>query len=145
MTAARASRTARARSAARLEAESPRTSTCWSRAIRENGDPIDLLEQKPTIRYHVFHETGIDITTEDGRTLQVVRPGTAFGFHVEHEGPVKGWQDEIQGATRVTDRFYRLDVPEEGTAQITTVIEAVEREGCLGLLWRLIKKLFGKS
>jgi hypothetical protein len=82
----------------------------------------------------VYHDTGLDVT-RNGRTLRVVRPGTAFGYFVEHTGPLGGWKDEIQGATRITDRFYRLDVPEEGTAKITTVIEA--REGGLpkGCLW----------
>jgi hypothetical protein len=100
------------------------------------ADPIDRHERGPTIRYHVYHDTGLDVT-RDGRTLRVVRPGTAFGFFVEHTGPLSGWRDEIVGATKITDRFYRLDVPEEGTAKITTIVEAREvmlPKGCFRLL-----------
>jgi hypothetical protein len=120
------------------------------KAALATGDPTDRLELKPTIRYHVYHDTGIDITHDDGRAQRVVQPGTAFGFHLEHEGETEGWRDEIQGATRVTDRFYQLDVPEEGMAQITTGIEAVEAsgEGCLNLiaiLKRILRKIFRRS
>ncbi|GAA2153568.1 hypothetical protein FHX52_1708 [Humibacillus xanthopallidus] len=122
-----------------------------TRARAADPDPLDTREQKPTIRYHVFHDTGLDVTAEDGRVFRVVRPGTAFGFHVEHEGDLLGWQDELRGATRITDRFYRLDVPEEGTATVTTTIDAVEKptgNGCLilwGRLVRFLRKLFGGS
>jgi hypothetical protein len=116
------------------------------RAVEAAGDPNDRLEQQPMIRYHAYHDTGLDIT-RDGRTLRVVRPGTAFGYFVDHEGDLDGWRDEVQGATPITDRFFRLDVPEEGTAVITTVVEAVEpgtRRGCfafVGAIRRLIRRI----
>jgi hypothetical protein len=118
------------------------------RAVESSGDPNDRLEQQPMIRYHLYHDTGLDIT-RDGRTLRVVRPGTAFGYFVDHEGDLEGWRDEVQGATRITDRFFRLQIPEEGTAEITTVVEAVERgerPGCanlIGVIRRLIRRLLG--
>ena len=114
-------------------------------AAERLGDPNDRLEQQPMLRYHVYHDTGLDVN-RDGRTRRVVRPGTAFGFFVDHAGDLDGWRDEIRGATQLTERFFSLNVPEEGTAQITTVIEAVEpggRPGCLGAIWRFIKRLFG--
>lgn len=94
-------------------------------------DPNVRSELQPTIRYHVFHDTGLDVS-RNGRTLRVVRPGTAFGFHVDHEGALQGWTDEIVGATPISDRLYRLDVPEEGTATITTVVDAIEPGGGTG-------------
>ncbi len=109
------------------------------------GDPNIRLELQPTIRYHVFHDTGLDVNRE-GRTLRVVQPGTAFGFYVDHVGGLDGWRDEIQGATPLSERLYRIEVPEEGTAQITTVVEAVEPgggTGCadlIGVLRRLAQR-----
>jgi hypothetical protein len=115
-----------------------------ARAVEDSGDPNDRLEQQPMIRYHIYHDTGLDIT-RDGRTLRVVRPGTAFGYFVDHQGDLEGWRDEVEGATQITNRFFRLDVIEEGTAQITTVVEAVERgdgSGCLNLI-AVIRRLIG--
>ncbi|ETT24117.1 hypothetical protein RAJCM14343_1489 [Rhodococcus aetherivorans] len=111
-------------------------------AAKQLGDPNDRLEQQPTIRYHAYHDTGLDVN-RDGRTRRVVRPGTAFGFFVDHEGDLGGWHDEIRGATQLTERFFSLEVPEEGTAQITTVVEALEpgRPGCLGAIWRFIESI----
>jgi hypothetical protein len=117
-------------------------------AALQAADPVDRLELQPTVRYHVYHDTGLDIATATGSTLRVVRPGTAFGYHVRHDGVPRGWQEQVLGATRLTERFYRLDVPEEGTADITTVVEAVENRGCLNLfalLWDLLRKIFGGS
>lgn len=115
-------------------------------AAKVLGDPKIRFEQQPTIRYHVFHDTGLDVTRE-GRTLRVVRPGTAFGFHVDHEGDLDGWRDEIQGATPLSHRFYRIEIPEESTVKINTVVEAVESGGgtrcaaCVERLRRLVQRV----
>jgi hypothetical protein len=102
-----------------------------AKAATSVTDPEIRLELQPTIRYHVFHDTGLDVT-RGGRTLRVVRPGTAFGYYVSHDGDLDGWRDELRGATEVTANFYRVDVPEEGAVTVTTVIEAVESGGGTG-------------
>lgn len=79
--------------------------------------------------------------------MRVVRPGTAFGFHVDHEGDLDGWRDEIQGATPLSHRFYRIEIPEESTVKINTVVEAVESGGgtrcaaCVERLRRLVQRV----
>ncbi|MGY1776788.1 hypothetical protein ACI8AV_13085 [Geodermatophilus sp. SYSU D00804] len=113
------------------------------RAADALTDPNDRAELQPTIRYHTFHDTGVDVT-RDGTTYRLLRPGTAFGYHVEHEGPLTGWREQLQGATRVSEALYRFEVPEEGSVTLITVVEAVERGGCLGLLGlvgRLLRRL----
>lgn len=97
------------------------------------GTPNDRLEQQPTIRYHTFHDSGLDVTRR-GTTYRVLRPGSVFGYYVQHDQALRGWRYRLEGATRIAEGFYRLDVPEEGTAKVTTIVEAVEPSGCTGCL-----------
>ena len=83
-----------------------------------------------TYRVHVYHDTGATVV-RDGVTMTCLTPGTSFGHWVSHDGPLAGWRDDIQGATRVGPNFYRLRAPAEGVVQVVTVVEAVERPGGL--------------
>jgi hypothetical protein len=138
--------------------EGPREGTRDEEALRllRRAEPVAtpserLDAQKPTYRVHVCHDTGKTVV-RNGRTLRVLAPGTSFGYYVEHDGAGAKWSDEIDGATRISKRFYRLKVPVEGVAHVTTVIEAHDArpggwlEWILRLLrriWRFLKKLFG--
>ncbi len=134
------------------------------RAARETQTESDRLDDtNPTIRYHTYHETGVTVTHRNGEEYQVLRPGTAFGYFVEHEGSLLGWSDELQGdeVERITDNFYRLKVPEEGTVQVVTVVEAREEggdrpgvggdrpgpqpQGCLAIIAKLLRFLRRRS
>lgn len=82
----------------------------------------------PTYRVHVYHDTGGRI---GGRP--VLRPQTYFGYFVEHDGPLTGWRDQLQAPAsaqleEISENFYKIVVPNDGTAKITTVIEAVETD-----------------
>jgi hypothetical protein len=83
-----------------------------------------------TYRVHVYHDTG-ETVVRDGVTLACLTPGTSFGHWVSHDGPLAGWRDDIQGATRIAPSVYRLRAPAEGVVQVVTVVEAVERPGGL--------------
>jgi hypothetical protein len=113
----------------------------------------------PTFRVHVYHDTGERIT-RNGIQRPVLREQSAFGTYVYHEGTLEGWQTSIQGAQRIADNLYLLAVPNNGTAKITTIVQAVEDEkdripedpikplpppqpsgngcGCLGQLFKLL-------
>jgi hypothetical protein len=73
-----------------------------------------------------------------------------------HEGSLEGWQTSIQGAQRIADNLYLLPVPNNGSAKITTRVQAVEpgeqrlpedpvvppkdtgKPGCLGRICKLL-------
>ena len=112
----------------------------------------------PTFRVHVYHDTGEKVTGDDGQERPVLRAQSSFGHYVYHEGGLEGWQTSIEGAQRIADNLYLLPVPNNGSAKITTRIQAVENEserlpedpitppkvsdkdGCLGQLLKLLGK-----
>jgi hypothetical protein len=80
----------------------------------------------PTFRVHVYHDTG-ERVVENGETRPVLRAQSTFGVYAYHEGTLEGWQTSIQGAQRIADNLYLLAVPNNGTAKVTTIIQAVEQ------------------
>lgn len=110
-------------------------------AAEAGASEMERLEATmPTIRYHVYHDSGIEVATQGGTPCTVLQAATSFGYFVQHDGTPAGWRDEIVGATEIAPGFYRLSVPVEGVAHVTTVIEAVEpgRRGALGCLLGLL-------
>lgn len=111
---------------------------------------FDLIARdEPTYLVHVFHDTG-QVDAETGRPVLAAQ--TPFGYFVSHDGPLHGWTHELSGATltQVGPDLYRLRVPTNGEAVVSTRIEAVERRlrwwerllrWLLALLRRLLRRL----
>lgn len=89
-------------------------------------DPTDIAPRIPTYRVHGYHDTGRRITRLDGTSHLIVEPQTSFGYFVLHEGELVGWAARLQGADRIADAVYLIRVPNNGTAQVNTVIQAIE-------------------
>ena len=45
---------------------------------------------------------------------------------MHHEGDLEGWRHELTGAVEVAPDYYKVDVPEGGTRDVVTTIEALE-------------------
>jgi hypothetical protein len=90
-----------------------------------NSDQIDQL--MPTYRVHVYHATG-DSMTVSGVKHPVLNVQSSFGYWVDHRGDIQGWRHRIEGANliRLAPNFYRIAVPNNGVAKVTTTIEALE-------------------
>jgi hypothetical protein len=118
----------------------------------------ELDQLFPTFRIHVYHDTGFREPGKDGTPQPVLRTQSSFGLYMYHEGSLQGWETAIQGAQRIEDNLYLLAVPNEGTAKIKVVVQAVDegeeripedpirprpkqdlggKGGCLPALWRL--------
>jgi hypothetical protein len=91
--------------------------------------PEDLERLEPMFRVHVWHETGETVTEEDGSVRRVLRAQTSFGYVVKHDGPLYGWEPKLTGPglVEIAPRFYRLSVPVESTATVTSQITAHEK------------------
>jgi hypothetical protein len=91
---------------------------------RERPQPtIDQIASLvPTVRYHVYHETGERIKV-GGNVKPVVEEQTAFGHFVQHDGGVYGWDVVLGGEFRkIADNLFRLEVPEGGRTVINTKV-----------------------
>jgi hypothetical protein len=115
----------------------------------------DLIKFLPTYRVHVYHDTGRRTTLLGGGTRRILSPQSSFGYFVEHEGELYGWETRLYGAEKIAENFYILRVPNNGSVRVTTAIQARESAnetplppdaapcGCLCTIWRAIKKLLG--
>jgi hypothetical protein len=92
---------------------------------RLTSEDVDALV--PTYRVHAYHTTG-DTLFIDGAKHAVLEPQTSFGYYVGHDGDIIGWRHELKGANliRLAPNFYRIAVPNNGVAIVTTTIEALE-------------------
>jgi hypothetical protein len=124
----------------------------------------DLIKFAPTYRIHVYHDTGRRTNLVSGQTRPILSPQSSFGYFLDHQGALEGWDARLQGAIRISQTFYLLRVNNNGTAQVTTVVQArgpgdpvlpedpIVKEppppappggcGCLGSFLAWIKKLF---
>jgi len=96
------------------------------------GGTVDQLAQTlPTFTVQPFYDTGLRTTRFGDGPQPIWRPMTSFGFFAIHEEgspitPLTGWASQLQGAKRLADNLYLLEVPNGGTAKITTVVQALE-------------------
>ena len=124
----------------------------------QSNDVEDIAAFVPTYTVHCYIDSGKKLELEDGRKVPILRPQTAFGYFVLHEGDLYGWETRLYGAEKLAENFYVIRVPNNGSRYVETAIQAresvsvqplpdeVEPRGCLGLLFaliRVIKKLLG--
>jgi hypothetical protein len=97
---------------------------------RLTGKELDQLF--PTLRIHVYHDTGERVTGSDGIERPLLRVQPSFGLYAYHEGSLEGWLTCLGGARRIADNLYLLTVPDGGVAKITTTVQAVEPGEAVG-------------
>jgi len=87
----------------------------------------DIDKHAPTFRVHAFHTTG-DTLTLNGVKVPVLEPQSSFGYWVSHSGEVTGWSYRLEGArlSKIAPNYYKIEVPNNGTTTLTTIIEARE-------------------
>ena len=83
----------------------------------------DLIKFVPTYRVHVYHDTGRRRNVQGGVTRRILSPQSSFGYFLEHEGALEGWDARLQGAIRIAETFYLLRVENNGTAKVKTVVQ----------------------
>ncbi len=85
----------------------------------------ELALQRPTYVVHVYHDTGRRLRF-GGADHPVLRPQSSFGYFVSHDGEIEGWEHSLAGARLIAPNFYKIEIPNDGVAVISTTIEAIE-------------------
>jgi hypothetical protein len=85
----------------------------------------------PTYEVHVYHALK-EWTDEKGRKRVRLGAQIPFGYFVDHEGPVWGWDHAIAGLEGaelepIAPNYYKVKVPNDGAIKIKTSILAKER------------------
>ena len=89
----------------------------------------EVAQVAPTYMVHVFHDTG-KTTNIDGTSYAVVAAQPSFGYFVDHAGDLTGWKHELTGAgaVEIAPNLYKIAVPNDGVAEVRTVIESLGDE-----------------
>ena len=117
----------------------------------------DLAAGRPSYRVFVFHETG-ERWQFEGQDYPVLEPQAAFGYFVDHQGPLYGWAHRLGGSglVQIAPNLYRLKIPNDGTHTVTTTIIAHETKppwwrscllfllAVLAAIVTLVRRLLGK-
>ena len=98
----------------------------------------------PTYIVHAFHDTGEKVNII-GVDHPVVVEQTSFGYVAVHDGPLYGWKHDLRGDTlqEIAPNFYKIPVPNYGTATVTTIIQSLEHPGNSGGF--MVQSTFGKK
>lgn len=94
-------------------------------ALRKRVSDEELAATVPTWVVHSYHDTGEKITLANKKFV-VLQPQTAFGYFVDHDGPLQGWSDVIEGADRLREDLYQVAPPNNGAVRVKTIVQAVE-------------------
>lgn len=90
------------------------------------GGDFDTLNQiYPTYIVYAFRDTGATVNI-GGQSRKVLKPQSSFGYYVDHQGALYGWDTALVGAEEIAPNYYRIGVPEGGTATVSTRIVAAE-------------------
>ncbi len=94
--------------------------------------PEQILESVwPTFKIWPYIDTG-ETNTKGGKTTKVMAPMVPFGYHLSHDGAFYGFEHELSAGdptvqiTKLSDRWYKLRIKSEGSALVTTRVEAAE-------------------
>ncbi len=88
------------------------------------GVPFDTLNQLyRTYVVHAYHDTGerVMIRSVKRRVMQLQ---SSFGYYVNHEGALSGWDTALGGAQEVAPDYYLVVTPEGGSKEIRTTVTA---------------------
>jgi hypothetical protein len=88
----------------------------------------DLDQLFPTMRVHVYHDTGERIKDNAGIEQIIWREQSSFGSYAQHEGVLEGWQTSIEGAEQLDEEGERfmVRVNDDSRVRIAIRIEALE-------------------
>jgi hypothetical protein len=92
---------------------------------REQTELERRFSEEPTYIVRGYYDTGLEITI-NGVARPILQPMVAFGYFVDHDGALQGWNHSLTGAEQLAPDFYRLAVPNDGKVKIGIRIEAVE-------------------
>ena len=98
----------------------------------ERSKAEELALTEPTYIVRAFYDSGKKIKLNETE-YTIIRPMTAYGYFIKHEGSLAGWKHTLEGAEEIAPNFYKLSV--DSTAIVTTTITAVE---CPVPLWLII-------
>ncbi|HEY4184219.1 MAG TPA: hypothetical protein VGP07_04085 [Polyangia bacterium] len=86
----------------------------------------------PTYVAYVWHDSGKVLGT-GGSATKLLDGQPSFGMFVWHDGDLNGWRHSFEGrnVTPLGPNFFKVSVPEGGTARVTARVTACQLPLCL--------------
>jgi hypothetical protein len=134
----------------------------FAAAPRQTPDVEEIVGFVPSYTVHCYIDTGKKLELANKSKVAILQPQTAFGYFVQHDGDLHGWETRLYGAEKLAEDFYVVRVPNNGSVMVDTAIQARETpseaplppdgdvkppdkcKGCLAAILCFLKKLFGK-
>ena len=107
-------------SAAECEEMSGDLAGCFPVEFKEGGS-LDLMSRYTV---HGFVDSGRRVNLPDAPQTPILSPFSSYGYYVQHQGEIQGWEHRLDGATPLApyDAVYRLNV---GEGQVATVVDTI--------------------
>lgn len=76
----------------------------------------------------VYHDTGAKVLVS-GMMYTILNAQTPFGYILskDTEMPIYGWDHHLEGAEVVGNNFYKVSVPNNGSVEVITTIDALKQ------------------
>lgn len=91
-------------------------------------DPEAVWDELPTYTVHGFVDSGARVNLPDDPQVPVLTPMGAYGYRVQHEGPIGGWEHRLEGAAPLQpyEDVYYLEVGEGMVASVVDTIRVID-------------------
>lgn len=86
-------------------------------------------EELPTYVVHGFVDSGVKVNLEGQAQIPVHVPFSSFGYLVQHQGTVQGWEHALHGAVHepgAAHNVYVLDMKPSQIHTVSTTIRAID-------------------
>jgi len=87
--------------------------------------PDDL----PMMVVHGYRDTGKKVNLLGKKQVPVLEPFGSYGYYVQHDGDLEGWEQRLDGAKRIAkSSVYELKVPKGHIATVAATIRAIGKD-----------------
>jgi len=96
--------------------------------VNERNQWGTTVDELPTYVVHGFIDSGVKLELE-GHTMPVHVPFSSFGYLVQHQGEVHGWEHALHGAVHepaAAHNVYVLDMKPAEIHTVSTTIRAID-------------------
>jgi MYXO-CTERM domain-containing protein len=99
------------------------------KAKRKPADAKVGPDDLPMMVVHGYRDTGKKVNLLGKKQVPVLEPFGSYGYYVQHDGDLEGWEPRLDGAKRIAkSSVYELKVPKNHIATVAATIRAIGKD-----------------